>query len=386
MSKNLKVLIAGDLFMKPGAFIKALKDQFESLDYQLQFRTIQYPYPLEDFPLVDHPLPSQTGGCWDELEFHDEKIGSASQISEYYGPLDRLVPEVEREDILIVHLAPVTRQVLERALRLRLIVCCRSGPKNIDLAVATERGIPVLFTPGRHAVAVAEYTVGLLLSHTRYIARGHAHLVQGIWKVGAYRDDYVGPQLCGRTVGIVGLGNIGQHVAALLSGFQTRTCAFDPYAADEIFADLGVKRLPLDRLLRQADFVLLTARLTRESAGMIGDRELGLMKSTAYLVNTARGGLVDYQALRRALEEHRIAGAALDVFDVEPPTRDEMLLRLPNVTVTPHIAGASVDVLQNAASMASADVRRFVQGQQPLHCSNPETLARRGIRPEGPSL
>ena len=374
MAKELHTLIAGDLFMKPQVFQDALERHLADEGYDLAFRTIEYPYPIDSLALGDYTLPTRTGGVWDDAMDHPESEAQDAEISEYYGDIDHLLGKVRDEDILVVHMAPVTRAVLAQAQNLRFIACCRGGPKNINIAAATERGIPVVNAPGRNAVAVAEFTVGLLLAHTRYIARGYAHLVHGIWKVGAYRDRYVGPELRGRTVGLVGLGHIGQEIATTLSGFRARLCAYDPYVGDDAFQALSIESVSLDDLLQNSDFVILSARLTPETTGMIGARELALMQPTAYLVNTARGGLVDYDALRRALQEGRIAGAALDVFGEEPPLRDEPLLQMPNVTVTPHIGGASVDVLYNAADILAGEVRRFLRGEPLRHCLNPASL------------
>jgi D-3-phosphoglycerate dehydrogenase len=376
MANELRILISGDLFMKPEVFQDVLERRLAGEGYDLEFRTIEYPYPIEEFTLADYTLPTRTGGVWDEAIEHPEREIHGAEVSEYYGEIDGFVGKITDEDILIVHMSPITRAVLAQAKNLRLIACCRGGPKNINVVTATERAIPVVNTPGRNSTAVAEFTVGLLLAHTRYIARGHAHLWKGIWKVGAYRDRHLGPELCGRAVGIVGLGNIGQEIAKMLSGFRVRLCAYDPYVGDEIFQALAVERVSLDGLLRKSDFVILAARLTPSTTRMIGARELALMKPGAYLVNTARGGLLDYDALRCALRENRIAGAALDVFGEEPPLRDDPLLQMPNVTFTPHIGGASVDVLHNAAETIGGEVLRFLRGEPLHHCLNPEALAR----------
>ena len=219
--------------------------------------------------------------------------------------------------------------------------------------------------------------MGTLLAHTRNIVRGHEQMRQGIWKIGAYQYAHVGPQLRSRTAGIIGLGKVGTKLARILSlGFQARVIAYDPYvAASQMEAFGAAKVQQLDTLLEDSDFVFLCARLTAETASMIGARELALMKPSAYFVNTARGVIVDQQALTRALQEKRIAGATLDVFAGEPLARGDQLLQLDNVTLTPHIAGASRDVLQYCADVAAEEVQCFLHGEPMRNCLNPQVLA-----------
>jgi D-3-phosphoglycerate dehydrogenase len=376
MTTKLRILIAGDLFMQPLAFQEALQEQLADLDYNLEFRTVEFSYPIEGFPLVDYQLPPRLGGGWDDPTDYPESELEVSEINEYYGQIDDFVGQIKDEEILVVHMSPIPRAVLEQARNLKLIACCRGGPTNINLAAATELGIRVVNAPGRNAVAVAEFILGLLITQTRHITEGHVGLTQqGTWKIGLYRGENAGPEISGRTVGIIGLGNIGRALARLLSGFQVQLLAHDPYVDEDVFESLNVKRTPLEILYQASDFVLLAARLTEETRGMVGQEEMALMKPTAYLVNAARGGLLDYDALRQALEEKRIAGAALDVYDREPPLREEPLLRMPNVTVTPHIAGASLDVFRNAAKMLAADIRRFLRGEPLQNCLEPVDIS-----------
>lgn len=374
MAQKLRILIAGDLFMKPRAFQEVLERRLADQDYDLMFRSIEYPYPIEQFNLVDYPLPERNNGVWDDAIYKagDGPDFSTAEVNEYYGRVNDLVGKIQDEDILIVHSAPVPRAALDSATNLKLIACCRGGPTNINIAAATERGIPVINAPGRNAWAVAEFTIGLLLSHIRQINRASMDLTEGIWRIGVYHEGRVGPELHERTVGLIGVGNVGRRLARILNGFEVQLLGHDPYVGDEVFEPLHIRRTPLDQLLQSADFVILAARLTPETRGMIGRRELALMKPTAYLVNTARGKLVDYAALRQVLEEGRIAGAVLDVYPVEPPMREDILFHLPNVSATPHIAGGSADVLRNATDILAEDISRFLRGEPLLHCINPE--------------
>lgn len=376
MSDKLRILIAGDLFMIPQAFQDALEQRLAGEHSELDFRTVEYPYPVDGLPLPDTILPTKSEGAWDGVISQPRGEDETAEVSEYYGEINHFVGRVTDEDILIVHLAPITRAVLEAAKNLKLIACCRGGPKNINVDAATRLGIAVVNTPGRNSLAVAEFAVGALLAHTRNIVRGHEQMVQGIWNIGAYRYEHVGPQLRRRTAGIIGLGNVGKEISRILSsGFQARVIAYDPYVAASQMEAFGATKVELDTLLRQSDFVFLCARLTPESAGMIGARELARMKPTAYVVNTARGGILDYHALTEVLRERRIAGATLDVFAGEPLARDDRLLQLDNVTLTPHIAGASCDVLQHCAGTIAEEVWRFLHGEPLRNCLNPQVLA-----------
>jgi D-3-phosphoglycerate dehydrogenase len=377
MTNELRILIAGDLFMRPQVFQEVLQQQLALAGYELNFRIVEYPYPIDHFAMVDYPLPPRLGGGWDDATAYPESELQAQEIEEYYGQVNDFVRKITDEDILVVHMAPITRAVLEQAQNLKLIACCRGGPKNINLAAATACGIPVVNTPGRNAIAVAEFILGLLIAQTRHITQGHLNLTQGIWNIGLYRGENAGPEISGRTVGLIGLGNIGRALARLLSGFRVKLLVHDPYVEDAVFESLNVTRTPLDELFQTSDFVILAARLTEETTGMVGARELALMQPTAYLVNAARGGLVDYAALRQVLKEHRLAGAAFDVYDIEPFQRNEPLLQMSNVTATPHIAGASQDVLYYAARVLAGEIGRFLRGEALQNCLNPQALMRR---------
>lgn len=345
--KRLEVAVIGDRFMKPEVFVAALAGIGAGVD--LETRTLELDWP--DSPLVH-------GYADDDLEGLKEFIGHPEDIGRFLG----------EADVLINHLAPVTAAMLERAPRLRLIAVSRGGPVNIDLAAARERNVVVVNTPGRNAAAVAEFTIGMILAQTRLITSGHTSLSQGEWRGDLYRADITGDELSAKTVGVVGYGHIGTRVVRLLQAFGCRILVADPYvqlaAGDRQY---GVVKVPLDTLLSESDVVTLHARVTPETTGFIGSAELAQMKSSAYLVNTARGPLVDYDALYEALRDRRIRGAALETFAREPAPADLPLLRLPNVTLTPHIAGASLQTVRRAAAMIAEEVRRFVAGEPPLH-------------------
>jgi D-3-phosphoglycerate dehydrogenase len=229
----------------------------------------------------------------------------------------------------------------------------RTEPVNIHMPSVTAAGIPVVYAPGRNARAVAEFTVGLIIAETRNLARSHAALAQGIWRSDLYLYDRAPRELAGQTVGLIGFGNIGKLMPGYLHAFGMRVLAYDPYVPDAAFSERGVERVTdMAALLAASDIVSLHARVTPETRGFLGEPQFRQMKRGAYFINTARGPMVDYDALYRALAGGHLAGAGLETFAIEPMPPDAPLLRLPNVTLSPHIAG------------------------RPLaHCANPEVLS-----------
>jgi D-3-phosphoglycerate dehydrogenase len=285
-----------------------------------------------------------------------------------------LPPEVCRHladfDIVLVQFAPVDRSFLAAAKRLKLIAVLRGGTENVDVPFATERGISVMNVPGRNARAVAECALGLILAEIRNLARAHACLKAGDWRRSFPNSDAI-PELHEKTVGLVGFGAVGKLMAGYLAALGSRVIVYDPYFRG---AAGNVKLVDLETLMRQSDVVSIHARLTDESCHLIGQRELAWMKPSAILVNTARSGLVDEEALVQALSQRRIMGAAIDVFDVEPLRPDHPLLKLDNVTLTPHLAGSSIDALRNSPKLMAAHLERLLRGEPDLPIVN-------GLRP-----
>ncbi|MEM7025751.1 MAG: NAD(P)-dependent oxidoreductase, partial [Pseudomonadota bacterium] len=220
----------------------------------------------------------------------------------------------------------------------------------------------------RNASAVAEFTIGAILAETRLIRAGHEALRQGTWRGELYRADMTGEELSAMTVGIIGYGHIGTRVVRLLKPFGCRILVDDPYVelSPEDIAD-GVVATDLDGLLAESDVVSLHARVTEETRGFLDANAFSRMRRGAYFINTARGPMVNYQALYEALAGGHLRGAMLETFWQEPVPPDAPLLRLPNVTLTPHIAGASVTTVRIAASMIAEEVRRYIAGAPPLH-------------------
>lgn len=340
-----RIAIIGDRFMLPEVFRREIvKASGDSLD----IRTLEQAWP-------DEPMEH---GYADGLE----------GLKEFFGTPDDVVEFIGDAEILVTHLAPMSADMLENLPSLKLIAVSRGGPVNIDMQAARARGVTVVNTPGRNASAVAEFTIGAILTETRLIRVGHEALRQGEWRGDLYRADRTGRELNEMTVGVIGYGAIGTRVVRLLRPFGCRILVADPYVQlSEEDRKAGVEHVGLDTLLEQSDVVTLHPRVTPETRHMINADTLARMKRDALLINTARGPLVDYDALYEALAEGRIAGAMLETFAVEPTPPDWPLLKLPNVTLTPHIAGASVRTVTDAAEQAAEEVRRYLAGLPPVN-------------------
>ncbi|PPF15923.1 phosphoglycerate dehydrogenase [Rathayibacter rathayi] len=260
--------------------------------------------------------------------------------------------------ILVRSATQVDAEAIAAAPSLQVIARAGVGLDNVDIAAATAAGVMVVNAPTSNIISAAELTVGHILSLARHIPAAHSALAQGLWK----RSTYTGVELYEKTVGIIGLGRIGALITARLQAFGVTVVAYDPYVTSARAQQLGVTLLALEELLAQSDFITIHMPKTPETTGMIADEQLALMKPTAFLVNVARGGLVDEDALHRALVAKTIAGAGLDVFVKEPPT-DSPLLALENVVVTPHL-GASTDEAQEKAGVSVArSVRLALSGE-----------------------
>ncbi len=279
-------------------------------------------------------------------------------------------------DVLIVEADLVHSDVLD-ACPIRMIGCCRGDPINIDLDLATKKGIPVFHTPGRNADAVADLTLAFMLMLMRHVPAMIDTYKGGAGKVGQASDflklytRFTGRELNGATVGLVGLGAVGREVAARLAGFRPRVLAYDPYVTQ---APAGITLVDLDTLLRESDIVSLHAPVTPETMNLLSAERLALMKPTAYLVNSARAALTDENALYEALREGRLAGAALDVLAEEPLQPDNRFLALPNVVCTPHIGGATDDVVRHQSEIIVDAMEKHLRGERPRWIANPAVL------------
>ena len=264
----------------------------------------------------------------ERLELDERTDVDAAGLKSVIGQYDALIVRSRTK---------VTAGILEVANRLKVVGRAGVGVDNIDVEFATRRGIVVLNAPGGNVISVAEHTLALVLSLVRHIPQAAASLKRGEWK----RARFKGIELYGKTLGLAGAGRIGSEVAKRARSFGMRVVAFDPYLSRERAEQVGIELVTLPELFEQADIVSVHTPLTDETRGMIGAVELGLMKPTAYLVNAARGGVVDEAALVRALREGRLAGAAVDVFEREPLPADDPLLEFENVVAVPHLGAAT---------------------------------------------
>ena len=279
-------------------------------------------------------------------------------------------------DVLIVEADLVHAEVLERC-PLRMIGCCRGDPVNIDLELATRKGIPVFHTPGRNADAVADITLAFMLMLARHLPQV-AETFRGAGlafeRAGDFLEMYnrfTGVELGGQTVGLVALGAVGREVAARLRAFKARVLAYDPYVRQP---PEGVELTGLEELLRASDFVSLHAPVTAETQNLVSRERLALMKPSAYFINTARAALTDEDALYEMLVAGRLAGAALDVLQNEPLQGGNRFLSLPNVIVTPHLGGATHDVVRHQSDIVVDAIESYLRGERPRWIANPEVL------------
>lgn len=277
-----------------------------------------------------------------------------------------LLPLVRDVDGYIAGLDQVERSVMEAAERLRVVARYGVGVDRVDVPAATERGIVVTNTPGANSVAVAELTIGLMLALARDLCRADAATRRGEWP----RLSGVG--LRGKTVGLVGFGSIGREVASRLRAFGCRVLTSDPNIPCETAEECGVHLVPLEELLATADFVSLHASLHPSTAGMVDKGFFSRVKRGAFLVNTARGELIDEAALAHALEEGRLAGAALDCFSREPLPADYPLLCFPQVIVTPHTASHTDEATNTMGWMSLEACLAVLRGERSPYTVNPE--------------
>src|SRR5579875_1565095 len=324
----VKLLVVGDPYMPVSAYADALA----ALGGRVGLSTLQI----------------------GEMASAPPRTASERRLREYVGDPAEVARAVAGHEALIVHGAPVSAEVL-RAAPLRLVCCARGGPVNVDVAAATELGIPVVNTPGKNAEAVAELTIAFALLLIRRVPGASRHLADGGGAAGSVFGglEFFGREAPSLTLGLVGLGHVGREVARRARALGFAVAGHDPLPA----AVPGVELMPLDALLQRSDVVSLHARLTPRNRHMFSHAQFARMRPGAYFINTAREALVDEEALRQALADGRLGGAA------------------PNVLVTPHIGGATAETLARGARRAVAAVAEVLAGRVPADVVNPEVLA-----------
>jgi D-3-phosphoglycerate dehydrogenase len=316
--------------------------------------------------------------CVDWKPASDEEFWYLRSIVEKDGPSVGKPPQeifdyVGDVQMIITQHTPINEQIIVAAKQCSVIGVCRAGVENIDVAAATRQGIAVCRTMGRNAHAVSDYTVAMMIAEMRNIGRGHAEMKQGNWRKQYSNYSFVG-DMYEKTVGLVGFGYIGHLVAKKLKGFDVDILVYDPFANAEEIEALGCHVVPLDELCKRSDFISLHARLSADTQGLIGEKEFALMKPTAYVVNTARAGLIDEPALIKALQEKRIGGAAIDVWWVEPPAQDHPFMTLDNVTITPHLAGSTKDAFNRTPYILLEEIKRVAGEGNPRWIVNAKDI------------
>jgi D-3-phosphoglycerate dehydrogenase len=338
-----RVLIAGDRFIRSATFRASLT---RAVGERVEVREIEFEWP-------------------------DTPFGAVAEVDEASGTEDQLIEALDGVTAIVTQLAPLTKRVLDASPMLRLIAVSRGGPTNVNLDASRANGIQVANLPGRNAVATAEMTIGLALSVLRRIPLAHASLLRHEWRGDLYRDDKVGGEVQGSTFGLLGAGAVGAHVARTVRAMGANVVVFDPYLDASSLDGIIELVSSAEEVFERSDLISVHARLTAQSGLMVNAERMARMRMGSALVNAARGGLVDYDAVADAIESGQLGGAAFDVFPEEPPDFTHRLFSLAaegyNIVLTPHIAGASAQTAERAADGVAEEVRRFLDGELALH-------------------
>ncbi len=287
-----------------------------------------------------------------------------------------LIREVREVDGIIVRAnGKVSRRVIESAPRLKVIGRHGVGIENIDLEAATEKGIWVVNTPDANDISVAEHFFGLALILSKMLKKADVALREGRFEM---RYQYIGKELHGKTLGILGFGRIGRAVGRIgHRGFGMKVFYYDAVRYEEMEKEIKAEKVSLEELLTQSDYISINLPMLPETKGLLQEREFGLMKPSAYIINLARGPIWDEKALYAVLQEGKIAGAGSDVYEVEPATKDHPLFQLENFIGTPHMAAHTDEALRRMSFVAE-DIIRVLDGKAPLHPVNPVVVPRSG--------
>lgn len=351
MPKKLKCVLLGDAMISGDEFKLAAQKYLSDFIGNLQVGDWESDWPT----LQARRLEVEKKGP--EIEVVDDLIKAEGKDAELLAGL----------------FVPISSKVFDAMPKLRIAGVSRAGLENVNVKEATKRGVLVFNIEGRNAEAVSDFAVGLMLSECRNIARAHFAIKNGKWRKEFSNSSWV-PELKGKNVGIVGFGYIGRLVAQKLSGFGVNRLVFDPFVNPEDVRAAGCSPVDKETLFKDSDFVTLHARMSESTKHMVDEKELALMKPTAYLINTARAGLVNEKALIAALQENRIAGAGLDVFLDEPLHPDSAFLTLDNVTLSTHIAGTTKEALTRSPEILLEDIAKLLKGENPRFVINKDVL------------
>ncbi|WP_407432652.1 phosphoglycerate dehydrogenase [Methanobrevibacter sp.] len=272
----------------------------------------------------------------------------------------------EYDGIIVRSRTKVTREVISKADNLKIIARAGVGVDNIDLDAATEKGIMVVNSPESTSITVAEHTMGLLLSMARKLSIADKSVKEGKWE----KKRFMGVELRNKTLGVIGMGRIGSQVVNRCKAFEMDAVAYDPYLPEEVAKQMGVELTDLETVLKKADFITIHVPLTPETKHLISNKEFEIMKDTAFITNCARGGIIDEEALYDALKNNKIGGAALDVYEDEPPAEDSKLFELDNIVLTPHIAASTKEAQRDAAIIVADEIIDLFNGGTPKNVLN----------------
>ena len=288
-------------------------------------------------------------------------------------PIVPAYAENKDAEVLAVSFSPVSGVMMDNFNNLRVIGISRTGTENVNIKAATERGILVVNAAGRNADAVSDYTIGLMICESRNIARQH-YLMKNGGLSQVFYNNAIMPDLRGKTIGLFGFGYIGKLMAEKLSGFHVNIIAVDPFVDEETMKKYNVKKVDLETLCKESDFISIHARQTEENKNTFGKEQFAMMKPTAYFINTARASMVDYDALINALETRKIAGAATDVYPKMPLEADAPIRGLDNITLSAHLAGSTRDAVINSWKFVFQRTSNVIHDISNFGVLNPEVL------------
>lgn len=347
-----KFIVVADGMMKP--------EELNTPQYHALFNQL-LPYDVETKIVYDDSLVKslQPGETFSKAMLRVEKEGP-----EWVEQSESFLKEIEDASFVMVNFSAVGTKMLDRAKKLELLSVCRSGTENANISAASERNIIVCNAPGRVAGPVADFAVTMMLALNRKLEILNMTHNGRTWPTTEQLLNGGCMLMKDAVVGLVGYGRIGHMVIERLKGFGcTKFLAYDPYANKEHAAADGVELVSLEQVMSESDFVTIHARLTPETENLVGRKELALMKPTAFLINTARAGLLDEQALIDALQNKQIRGAGLDVYRTEPLNEDSPLLQMENVILTPHAAGAAGDPMLASCEIVVQELLRYCKGE-----------------------
>lgn len=307
----------------------------------------------------------------------DELKDIAEVVTNFTISKEELIDVIKDFDAIIVRSrTKVTREVIEASNKLKVIARAGVGVDNVDVQTATERGVMVINAPESTSITVAEHTMGLILALSRKIAIADSSVKNGKWE----KSRFMGIELNGKTLGVIGMGRIGSQVVTRSKAFGMETLVYDPYITEKTASELGVTVVDLETLIKKSDVMTIHVPLTSETKHLIAREQLEMMKNNAFLVNCARGGIINEDDLYEALATGKIRGAGLDVFENEPP-EDSPLLGLDNVVLTPHIAASTSEAQRDAAIIVANEIKKVFMEQSPKNVINmpvldPETFSK----------